>query len=55
LSFIGKQEAGLLTALAATGSTVFTIDDAKAILGQDGAKAKKTAPPPLCQAVDRKD
>jgi len=38
---LSKQEARLLTALAATGSTVFTIDDAKAILGQDGNKTKK--------------
>ncbi|MEA3459436.1 MAG: type IV toxin-antitoxin system AbiEi family antitoxin domain-containing protein [Chloroflexota bacterium] len=38
---LSKQEARLLTALSAAGNPIFTIDDARAILGEEGFKAKK--------------
>ena len=38
---LSRQEARLLTALSAAGRSIFTIEDARAALGEDGSKTKK--------------
>ena len=38
---LGEQESRLLTSLSASGHTVFTIDDARAVLGSDAANVRR--------------